>query len=362
MNAEMKNLVQELDKIEIQQGITSIYDIIRPLLDISQKYVIKVKTLQSNIEQQNLTRGSLKAYKYKSAVKKRQALNNAQQVQELILEGNYLLYNMREKLTGEAIVYRTVIQNSKKQEVNIVEIPYKDLFNNEKYNFLTFKTRQDTMNATLTFLKRAVKEYYNNQLIETNREDSELKPLYTWDNSSKILYLAAIKKWDERNKGKSADEKTDFFNKGHIFEYIDQLNELRQKTREDHRPGIKPWSATLEDEVNYIFDHGAELMDQIAFIKGGDTLNAQNKLINASVSSLKSILNVFLGSSSYPGIITSFKSILAGQENEKILDILMSLFSKQDEDLSNDILSLSTEESIQRIKEYMQGLINVKIF
>lgn len=362
MANEIYNLVEELDKLEIQQGMDFIKDIIRPLLDIAQRYVIQVKNLQKSIEAQNLTRGSLKAYKYKSAVKKRQVLSNVQQVRQLILQGNYLLYNIREKITGEAIVFRTIIQNNRRKELNVVEIPYKDLFNNTNINFLTFKTKQNVMEATLTFLKSSVNQYHASQLSEVAQGDLEKSPIYSWEESSKILYLAAIKRWDERNKGKPEDEKMDSFNKGHIFEYIDQLNVLRQKTRNDHKPGVEPWGETLESEVNYIFNNGNKLMDQIAFIKGGDTLNAQNKLINASISSLKSVLNVFEGTSYYPGIITSFKSIIGnGSDKEKILETLMSLFSKQDEDLSNDILSLSTEESIDEIRKYMSNLIGITV-
>ena len=355
----VSNLTNALDKIRVQEGMDFVQEIIKPLFNISKQYISKVKCLQADIERQNLTRGSLKAYKYKSIVKKRQILNNAQQVQQLILEGNYLLYNIREKLTGESIVFRTVIQNTKKQEVNIVEIPYKDLFNSS-FNFLTFKTRQNVMEATLTFLKSSVNQYYMTQLIETANEDLEKKPMYSWENSSKTLYLAAIERWDKRNKGKLKDEKLDPFNKGHIFEYIDQLNILRQKNRNNNHRGTTPWGKTLEDEVDYIFNHLKESMDRIAFIKGGDTLNAQNKLINATISSLKSVLNVFEGTDYYPGIIKSFESIIfGGLDKEKILNILMNLFSKQNEDLSNDILSFATEEAVQKIKEHLQGLIGI---
>lgn len=376
-------LLEKVARIEIKEGMDVVKDLIMPIYEASLQYVDKVKTFQNHIENFSY-RGKKMKYainstKYKNTVLKNEAINNANIAKSLMLEGMTLLYSIREKITGDKIVFRTVIPSTNAQDIAIVEIPYNEFLKAEKQNDpdkLPILSRivktQDYMQTRLTFIEKNIITYQQEQKRNLNENDKTKNARYTWESSVKKLYLSTVQRWEERNLGKNRNDPTrDKFNRGHIFEYMDQINVARQWCRNNGKKGVSPWKKEKDNPddpensmVDYVFEHMEELFDSISFIKGGDTGSAQDKLLNASITSLKGIINTFYGysktqyNSGYDGIIPTFKQIINGDNQQNISNILLELFTKQSElsgsGLKNKMSKAIEEEGLNEIMKYMK--------
>ena len=362
MSTAKKEILDRVADIEIKDGLNVISDLLLPIYTSAKEYCAQVEQLQTEIKNSNM-RHALVPSKYKSETNKNQALIYANRTKDLIVQGTKLVYAIREKITGEQINFRTIVVGSKAQNTHIVTISVNELLDGDNLVTLS-KNGNNVLRAGLTFMNKNIADYHQSQLNNLqesqNSDRSAYEPPYDWESSSKILYLAAIERWKEEKAKKSDDL---VINRGHIFEYVDQINIIRRKSRQNGRRGVATFKPTLDEAVNEIFDNQSKLFDNISFIKGGDTLNAQNKLLNGTIMTIGGILNVFKGWNNaygqYNGIIPVFERIINNQNtsSETIVDELTSLFTKKGEDLSNDVLKTGTEEAIDNAKKYIESYV-----
>ena len=393
-----ENITEEVYKTELEQafkeldfpfGITEQKNNLKDILIESERFINSLTEFERKINTLNI----------KSPLSRSQNPDNqevevyAKIAETYIRQGLLLLYKIRERITGEKIIFKTVIEESdvikeKKRkysqvnDVHIVEFDIETLLGSDR--FISFSSSKKSLDSCLRFQQNAVKEYSLTR--DNNNRLSALKPPEKdWEKGTKELYKRAINKWNERNEGK--EKKKDNFNRGHIFEYMDRLDALRRASRKEGR-GTKSWvpkdKGGADILVKNLFDKRrkysiSKTFDSISFIKGGDVLNAQLKLLNGTLGSLGGVERVFKGKSAYSfpktnkkgetyivqvkevkGIIPSLKEIVSGKKtDQEIKDILMELFTKQDEDLGYDIIASATSASIEEInKRIKQGIAN----
>lgn len=395
-----ENITEEVYKIELEQafkeldfpfGITEQKSNLKDILIESERFIDSLTEFERKLSILNI----------KSPLSRSQNLDNqevevyAKIAETYIRQGLLLLYKIRERITGEKIIFKTVIEESdvikgKKRkysqvnDIHIVEFDIETLLGSDR--FISFSGSKNFLDSCLRFQQSAVKEYSLTR--DNNNRLSALKPPEKdWEKGTKELYKRAINKWNERNEGK--EKKKDNFNRGHIFEYMDRLDALRRASRKEGR-GTKSWVPDKDGKhgadifVKNLFDNRrkysiSKTFDSISFIKGGDVLNAQLKLLNGTLGSLGGVERIFKGKSAYSfpktnrkgetyivhvkeikGIIPSLKEIVSGKKtDQEIEDILMDLFTKQDEDLGYDIIASATSESVEEInKRIKQGIAN----
>ena len=398
-----ENITEEVYKTELKQafkeldfpfGITEQKSNLKDILIESERFIDSLTEFERKINTLNI----------KSPLSRSQNPDNqevevyAKIAENYIRQGLLLLYKIRERITGEKIIFKTVIEESdvikeKKRkysqvnDIHIVEFDIETLFGSDR--FISFSGSKDSLDSCLRFQQSAIKEYSLTR-DNNNRLSASKPPKGDWEKGTKKLYIKAINKWNERNEGKGTKKK-DNFNRGHIFEYMDRLDVLRRASRKEGR-GTKTWEPDKDPNkkdgadilVKKLFDNRrkysiSKAFDSISFIKGGDVLNAQLKLLNGTLGSLGGVERVFKGKSAYSfpktnkkgetyivhvkevrGIIPSLKEIVSGKKtDQEIEDILMNLFTKQDEDLGYDIIASATGESIKEINERIkQGIAN----
>lgn len=393
-----ENITEEVYKIELEQafkeldfpfGITEQKSNLKDILIESERFIDSLTEFERKINTLNI----------KSPLSRSQNPDNqevevyAKIAENYIRQGLLLLYKIRERITGEKITFKTVIEESdvikeKKRkysqvnDIHIVEFDIETLLGSDR--FISFSGSKNFLDSCLRFQQSAIKEYSLTR-DNNNRLSASKPPKGDWEKGTKKLYIKAINKWNERNEGKGTKKK-DNFNRGHIFEYMDRLDALRRASRKEGR-GTKTWEPGDKGAdilVKKLFDNRrkysiGKTFDSISFIKGGDVLNAQLKLLNGTLGSLGGVKRVFKGKSAYSfpktnkkgetyivqvkevkGIIPSLKEIVSGKKtDQEIEDILMSLFTKQDEDLGYDIIASATSESIEEInKRIRQGIVN----
>lgn len=395
-----ENITEEVYKTELEQAFK---ELDFPFGIIEQKSNLKDILIESERFIDSLTEfeRKLSTLNIKSPLSRSQNPDNqevevyAKIAETYIRQGLLLLYKIRERITGEKIVFKTVIEESdiikeKKRkysqvnDVHVVEFDIETILGSDR--FISFSGSKKSLDSCLRFQQSAIKEYSLTR--DNNNRLSALKPPEKdWEKGTKELYKRAINKWNERNEGK--EKKKDSFNRGHIFEYMDRLDALRRASRKEGH-GTKSWVPDKGEEhgsdifVKNLFDNRrkysiSKTFDSISFIKGGDVLNAQLKLLNGTLGSLGGVERVFKGKSAYSfpktnkrgktyivnvkevkGIIPSLKEIVSGKKtDQEIEDILMNLFTKQDEDLGYDIIASATSESIEEInKRIKQGIAN----
>lgn len=393
-----ENITEEVYKIELEQafkeldfpfGITEQKNNLKDILIESERFINSLTEFERKINTLNI----------KSPLSRSQNPDNqevevyAKIAETYIRQGLLLLYKIRERITGEKIIFKTVIEESdvikekKRQysqvnDIHIVEFDIETLLGSDK--FISFSGSKNSLDSCLRFQQSAIKEYSLNR-DNNNRLSASKPPKGDWEKGTKELYKRAINKWNERNEGK--EKKKDNFNRGHIFEYMDRLDALRRASRKEGH-GTKSWvpkdKGGADTLVKNLFDKRrkysiSKTFDSISFIKGGDVLNAQLKLLNGTLGSLGGVKRVFKGKSAYSfpetnkkgetyivqvkevrGIIPSLKEIVSGKKtDQEIEDILMNLFTKQDEDLGYDIIASATGESIEEInKRIKQGIVD----
>ena len=356
----MDDLLTTLAEIEVNDGVDVISDVLKPILNISEEFVRRVEAFNQEVKESRL-KYALHPEKYKSKDKASKAEIYANQTNELLLKGMQLVYSIREKITGESIIFRTVNYNLEKETVDIIEIGYKELFSGDYTNF---GKSNNVLKNTLSFNRQNIIEYHqsklNNAISQDEKEDNvSLK--HDWEQSTKTLFIEVLKEYNKRNTPKNHQDK---FNRGHLFEFIDQLNEARVRSYTNHRRGVAYFKNSLAEEVKYIFDNQDLLFDNISFIMGGDTLNAQDKLLNGTLGSLKSLINVFKGwtsnYSSYKGIIPELKDIVYSKktiDSQGIVEKLMSLFTKKGVILKNNLIKSAEEEAVKKSEEYIKSYV-----
>ena len=397
-----ENITEEVYKTELEQafkeldfpfGITGQKSNLKDILIESERFIDSLTEFERKINTLNI----------KSPLSRSQNPDNqevevyAKIAETYIRQGLLLLYKIRERITGEKIIFKTVIEESdvikeKKRkysqvnDVHVVEFDIETLLGSDR--FISFSGSKKSLDSCLGFQQSAIKEYSLTR-DNNNRLSASKPPKGDWEKGTKKLYIKTINKWNERNEGKGTKKK-DNFNRGHIFEYMDRLDALRRASRKEGR-GTKSWIPDEGDEkhgadifVKNLFDNRrkysiSKTFDSISFIKGGDVLNAQLKLLNGTLGSLGGVERVFKGKSAYSfpktnkkgetyivqvkevkGIIPSLKEIISGKKtDQEIEDILMDLFTKQDEDLGYDIIASATSTSIEEInKRIKQGIAN----
>ena len=372
-----KEIVAEA--IFIDNGVKNFEEInkigLRSLLNASELYMKKVNQLENELHQSKLKFFN-SPRRYKDLSDHQEAQRNAEKTKAILLEGMDLLYSIREKITGQKITIRTLI-NTKDEEgkksVSIVDIPYEDFLGNAKLTRLAADI--DILKNALTFSIRGVREY-NNNLMERYQKDAIIPPPPNqWLESTKTLYMYCTQKWRKRNPKPKKDkegnlikqERKDSFNQGHIFEHIDRLNLLRVRSLQDGQRGVVPWKEKSgHAEADYLFRANAKYgfaksFDSIHFLKGGDVLATQDKLTNGHLASLSQIKNAFEGIESFvtssgvktqeiKGVIPVLKGIVTGKDPD-VVNSLLDIFSKKNENLDYDIIQSASKEEIIEIEK-----------
>lgn len=369
---DRRDPLQIVADIEVSKCTDVTTDVIQPVYNAVCKYEKKVLDFKQSVEDYRYHNSRMKyavqPQKYKTKALQDRALLNANKAKELCIEGGLLLYSIREKITGESIVFRTMFEDDSKTEVNekynIIEIDYKTLFSEQ---YLKFGSAQNYMKSNLRFINQEIIKYHQDKVKAAQQEQNneEKHALYSWGKDVKMLYDIAIRKWNERNQGIPWNSRPDKFNRGHIFEYMDQVNASRQYFREHSekgRRGVSPWNKEGKEEfVEEMWAKADQLFDTISFIKGGDTGAAQDKLLNGTIISLKGIMNIINGYNygqygSYQGIKKGLEEIKGETNKDKIIQKLMTLFTKQAElltGLKNDMLQYIESAGVNNIKQYM---------
>ena len=377
-------LINKVAQIEINTSAKD-YDyksmVLQPILTSAEDYYYKrVEPLIQKLEydKNNLNRNQRMANPtkstYKTKYRKETALENRKRTEDVLREGLVLMNVIREKITNESITYRTFIEDKNKEGggciVNIPYINFLNTFTNDKGSYFLTKleAHSNIMKNELKFSAKTFINAYNTyrqeELQKINQENGEIenkKEKDDWLKSSKIFYFALLEELKKRKASMVGTGKRYPISAGNLFEYVDKIDVSRKADLQDpEKRGTNPWWRDRDKGVQFIFSQ-AQLYDNVISSRGGDTLEFQDKLLNASVFSLNNVKSIFMGYSGYPGIIPTLRDLVQEKTSEQeIIKQLMNLFTDQAKNRQFDIKLYETlsNTAVENIRTYIENSIN----
>lgn len=302
-------------------------ELVKPL----KFYVKKIESYKAELTRQQ-HRTNISNLMSSTAYKKEHPIlykNNIAEAKDILSTSYSLIYNLRQSITKEKILYHTLILNSNGSPIQVVEYDMNTLF---KDTFTKIEWEGEKYNIALRIVES--QENFKDLLDENTK--ANVSSLWTETDRAlyeKFLNIRASKGWSPQ-----------VINNGHIFELADRYAMERRHIKNMNR--IYNWIYTEEEMADILWDS----RDQVPGYKRGDTLNIQNKGMRATIFSIDQAteqLNTAIQ------ILESFKNV--GLQEFK--DALKEQYTSY-EKIADTALKQAEIDMVDKAREAIQNLFN----
>ena len=307
--------------------------LIQPVINELTLFDKRLLQLENKIKRQYMTQNQKIADAFKLKEGTKQTVQNYNDCLSLMNQGYLIIQEARKQFTGQKIKYHTMVSLDNKN-IKIVEFEGQDFLTN---HITRLDSRVKDINQLTLRLERNKRSFMKKMaLLDSNNKEIEnsekIDPSHQWDDTEVKLFYKLIKMRRDLNISPYS------VTKGHLFETVDRISITRTRL---HRQ-------------NYYWYKDSELhnmllqRDNIESRKRGDTLDIQNKALNAQVTTFGQIKRWI---QELIEVLKSYEDVNIFKQN------LMDMFTS-DKQISEDIIGSMEQQLNEDARYYIQSLFN----